>query len=155
MYSVAIQLVATNQYVPSKSLLRLWALETLAQNLPRGKVTLRIVDVEEMTELNTQYRHKSGPTNVLSFPIELPKDIEVKTPLLGDIVICAEVVNKEAGEQNKDQNAHWAHMIVHGVYHLLGYDHENDTDAEDMEAREIATLDTLGFANPYQTREDI
>lgn len=154
MYLVTIQLATAHQFVPKKMLLRLWAQEALRSNLPAAEVTLRVVDSEEMTALNSQYRNKKGPTNVLSFPFDLPQDIKVNTPMLGDIIICAEVVNREAAEQNKARDAHWAHMVVHGIYHLLGYDHENDADAEKMEALEVNTLQLLGFANPYQTRED-
>lgn len=155
MYSVIIQLAAKAKPIPKKALLRKWAETALCDNVPTAEMTLRIVDVPEMTALNSQYRHKSGPTNVLSFPFSLTEDVALDMPILGDVVICAEVVNREAKEQRKTEEAHWAHMVVHGIYHLLGYDHENDEDASIMEALEIKTLDTLGFANPYQTREDI
>ena len=105
-----------------------------------------------MTELNSQYRHKAYPTNVLSFPFDMP-DIE-ETPFLGDIVICASVVNEEAIEQNKLPEAHWAHMVVHGTLHLLGYDHETEADANIMEPEETHILHRLGFANPYQSEEN-
>jgi probable rRNA maturation factor len=104
--------------------------------------------------LNSTYRQKTGPTNVLSFPFDLPEDIQLDMPILGDIVVCADVVNREAQEQHKTLDVHWAHMIIHGVFHLLGYDHETDHDAEKMERLEINVMQSLGFNNPYETRED-
>lgn len=116
-----------------------------------SEVTIRIVAGEESAELNSQYRGKSGPTNVLSFPFEAPAGITV--PLAGDLIICAPVVEKEAREQQKTLKEHWAHMVVHGMLHLQGYDHIEDKDAEVMEALEIRLLGQLGFSNPYETEE--
>lgn len=116
-----------------------------------SEVTIRIVAGEESAELNSQYRGKSGPTNVLSFPFEAPAGITV--PLAGDLIICAPVVEKEAWEQQKTLREHWAHMVVHGMLHLQGYDHIEDNDAEVMEALEIRLLAQLGFSNPYETEE--
>jgi len=112
------------------------------------EVTIRIVDDAEITQLNNDYRDKQGPTNVLSFPFECPAEVELN--LLGDLVICASVVAHEAIEQNKPERAHWAHMVVHGILHLLGYDHIDDTEAEQMEQREIAILGLLGYPSPYE-----
>lgn len=112
-----------------------------------AEVTIRIVDETESQQLNFDYREKDKPTNVLSFPFQCPPGIEL--PLLGDLVICAQVVAREAQEQQKTLQAHWAHMVVHGSLHLLGFDHINDADAEEMEAEEIQILQDLGFANPY------
>ena len=111
------------------------------------EIVVRIVDEQESAELNEQYRHKQGPTNILSFPVEVPEGIELN--LLGDLVICAPVVEKEALEQNKILAHHWAHIIVHGVLHLLGYDHIDDDEAEQMESKEIAILNKLNINNPY------
>ncbi len=116
-----------------------------------SEVTIRIVAETESAELNSQYRGKSGPTNVLSFPFEAPAGITV--PLAGDLIICAPVVEKEATEQQKTLAEHWAHMVVHGMLHLQGYDHIDDDDAEVMEALEIRLLAQLGFSNPYETEE--
>ena len=116
-----------------------------------AELTVRIVDEAEMAELNARYRHKTGPTNILSFPFEPPPGVQLN--LLGDLVIAAPVVQREAREQGKTESAHWAHMIVHGTLHLLGYDHQELAEAEDMEAREIRILQELGYANPYILNE--
>ena len=113
-----------------------------------AEMTVRIVDEDESAELNQTYRQKSGPTNVLSFPFESPPGVELS--LLGDLVICAPVVDKEAKQQGKTSQAHWAHMVVHGSLHLQGYDHIEPGDAEQMEALEIDILSRLGFSNPYE-----
>ena len=112
------------------------------------------MDEKESTELNETYRLKSGPTNILSFPVEIPEEIELN--LLGDLVICAPVLEKEALEQNKALLNHWAHIVIHGVLHLMGYDHIEDDEAELMEGKEITLLSHLGIKNPYlqeQTHE--
>ena len=100
-----------------------------------------------MTQLNSAYRGKAGPTNVLSFPAEIPEGLDI--PLLGDIVVCAPVVRREAVEQGKTESAHWAHMIVHGTLHLLGYDHIQNDEAEAMEALETTILAQLNYPCPY------
>ncbi len=112
-----------------------------------AQLTIRIVDEKESAYLNEHYRHKNGPTNVLSFPAEYADDIPVT--LLGDIILCAPLVLKEAKTQNKDIQAHWAHLTVHGSLHLLGYDHSNAQDAQKMESCEIDILKQIGFTNPY------
>ena len=112
-----------------------------------GEITIRIVDEMESQHLNHEYRGKDKPTNVLSFPFDAPPGVELE--LLGDLVICRQVVEREAKEQEKDLFAHWAHMVVHGSLHLLGYDHIQDDEAEEMEAIEISVLNALGFENPY------
>ncbi|BES70706.1 rRNA maturation RNase YbeY [Marinobacter nanhaiticus D15-8W] len=117
----------------------------------RSEVTLRIVNEDESASLNGQYRQKDYPTNVLSFPFEQPEGIEV--PLAGDLVICAGVVAREAQEQHKTLDAHWAHMVIHGMLHLQGYDHIDDREAEEMEALEVRLLAELGFSNPYLAEE--
>ncbi|KDM91201.1 rRNA maturation RNase YbeY [Photobacterium galatheae] len=112
-----------------------------------AEVTVRLVDEAESQTLNRDYRGKDKPTNVLSFPFEAPPGVELE--LLGDLIICRQVVEKEAEEQNKPLLAHWAHMVVHGSLHLLGYDHIEDDEAEEMEALETEIMQGLGFANPY------
>jgi probable rRNA maturation factor len=154
MYSIIIQLATDKTLAPKRSLLRKWAKHALSKKTPCAEVTIRIVDTEEMLLLNSTYRQKHKTTNVLSFPFILPEEIETEIPILGDIVICAEVVNQEAQEQHKSPESHWAHMVIHGIFHLLGYDHETDKDAETMEGLEIEIMQSLGFKNPYETGED-
>jgi probable rRNA maturation factor len=119
----------------------------LDASIERAEVSVRLVGVEEMCALNARFRDRNSPTNVLSFPAELPPG--VTHPLLGDIVVCAPVVAREAAEQHKAPPAHWAHMLVHGTLHLLGFDHVVPAEAEAMEARETAILASLDFPCPY------
>jgi probable rRNA maturation factor len=137
-----------NFAVPTEEQLNLWVEAAIAQSVDGPELTIRIVSSEEIQSLNRDYREKDKPTNVLSFPFESPPGIEL--PLLGDIIICAEVVESEAKEQGKTLESHWAHMVIHGVLHLLGYDHIEDSEAEEMETLEIDTLTSLGYTNPYQ-----
>jgi len=123
-----------------------------AEHQADTELTVRIVDEQESAELNEQYRHKQGPTNVLSFPFESPPGVELN--LLGDLVICAPVVQREAQQQDKDELAHWAHMVVHGTLHLLGYDHLQQDEAEAMENREIRIMEDLGYSDPYRLNEE-
>lgn len=113
----------------------------------QAEVTIRIVDTTESHQLNLEYRGKDKPTNVLSFPFEAPPGIELD--LLGDLIICRQVVEQEAVEQDKPLKAHWAHMVVHGSLHLLGYDHIEDDEAEEMESLETELMQKLGFEDPY------
>lgn len=146
--------IAEQWNVPGVDTIQAWATAAVKQvgaNQPGQQITVRIVDVDEITELNEQYRQKTGATNVLSFPFELPPGVpeEAVDATLGDLVICAAVVEQEAEAQHKSAEAHWAHMIVHGTLHLLGYDHLTDDEAQQMEAEEIAILKSFGYANPY------
>lgn len=155
MHHIVIQYAIDKALAPKSALLRKWAKKALGRKIKSGEITLRIVGIPEMSELNSTYRHKDGPTNVLSFPFSVHEGVDIDVNLLGDIVICAEVVNREAQEQNKTQDAHWAHMVVHGTLHLLGYDHEKEKDAEEMESVEIEIIHSLGFDNPYESGENI
>lgn len=150
MYQIIVQRAVSNISIPSTPLFKRWAKGALEEKIPNAELTIRVVDEDEMRSLNSTYRKKDKTTNVLSFPFDTPEDVDVDLPLLGDIVICAQVIIDEAKEQHKTVDAHWAHMIVHGVLHLLGYDHEKDDEAEMMEAEEIKILKKLGFDNPYQ-----
>ncbi|MEX2488213.1 MAG: rRNA maturation RNase YbeY, partial [Pseudomonadales bacterium] len=113
-----------------------------------AEITIRIVSEEEMTELNGRFREKPRPTNVLSFPVGV-EDEDAMT-ILGDVVLCAGVVIAEAAEQNKPVQIHFAHMVVHGMLHLKGYDHVQDNQAEEMESLERNIMGQLGFPDPYQ-----
>jgi len=124
-----------------------WLSAAVTPFQPQAEVTVRIVDEQESHQLNFEYRGKDKSTNVLSFPFEVPPGIEMD--LLGDLVICRQVVEREAEEQNKPLLAHWAHMVVHGSLHLLGYDHIEDDEAEEMESLETEIMQKMGFEDPY------
>lgn len=142
-----LQLASEAKDLPDERQIQQWLDAAILPFQAEAEVTVRIVDEAESQQLNFDYREKNKPTNVLSFPFECPPGIEL--PLLGDLVICAQVVAKEAAEQHKSLSAHWAHMVVHGSLHLLGFDHINEEDATEMEAEEIQILAELGFADPY------
>lgn len=148
--NVDVQAATRNKTIPADRLLELWARAAWLGDHD-SEVTIRIVDAEESAALNSRYRNKCGPTNVLSFSFEAPDGITV--PLAGDLIICAPVVEKESVEQGKTPTEHWAHMVVHGMLHLQGHDHIEDNQAEVMEALEIQLLSRLGFGNPYKTEE--
>jgi probable rRNA maturation factor len=145
--TIELQTASTAPDLPSEQQLQLW-INTALEEIGRDtEIVIRLVDEQESQALNEQYRHKQGPTNILSFPADLPEGIELD--LLGDLVICAPVVAKEALAQHKTSLAHWAHIVIHGVLHLLGYDHIDDDDAELMESKEITLLKKLNIDNPY------
>lgn len=123
-------------------------LKRLRRQRRTWELTIRMVDETEARYLNETWRGHSYPTNVLSFPFESPPGVRV--PLLGDLVICVPVVVREANEQQKSLSAHWAHLVIHGTLHLLGYDHLDDAQAQLMETLEIHILHSLGYPNPYQ-----
>ena len=135
--------------IPLVSEVEAWANAVLShEGISDQEVTVRFTDEDESQSLNSEYRGKDRPTNVLSFPFEAPPGIEIN--LLGDLVICAPVISREAKEQGKQVRDHYAHMTVHGVLHLLGYDHMEDAEAQEMESKEIAILAQLGIENPYE-----
>jgi probable rRNA maturation factor len=147
--SLSVGYAARRAGVPAPASFRRWV-EAALRGARRRKATelsIRIVDTAEGRALNRDYRGKDYATNVLSFPVELPPGVDL--PLIGDLAICAPVVAREAAEQGKDPRDHWAHMTVHGVLHLLGYDHIEDAEAEAMEALETRILAGLGIADPY------
>jgi probable rRNA maturation factor len=146
-----VQRASDSKKIPTKTGLTQYAEVTLDGRRGAAKLVIRIVDEPESRALNRQYRGIDKPTNVLSFPFEAPPHVPSRH--IGDLVICAPVVEREAAEQGKPLEAHWAHMVVHGVLHLLGYDHQTDADAETMEGLEIAILGRLGFPNPYEARQ--
>jgi probable rRNA maturation factor len=135
---------------PAVRSIRAWIRAALAtRGEERGEIAVRVVEEAEMRALNARYRHRDYATNVLAFPAELPPGVDL--PLLGDIVVCAPVVAREAAEQGKSARAHWAHMLVHGTLHLLGHDHQRPRAAAAMEALETRVLAALGFPDPYRT----
>ncbi|HWK73247.1 MAG TPA: rRNA maturation RNase YbeY [Povalibacter sp.] len=149
---ITVQFATRRAGVPHPRALREWAIAAMRHKPAPSTVraardaglSIRVVGSAESRRLNRTWRGKDKPTNVLSFPAPA-----TQSPLLGDLAICAPVVAREAREQGKSTQAHWAHMVVHGVLHLLGYDHELDRDAAIMEARETALLANFGYANPY------
>lgn len=147
MNQIEIQTIFESEGQPDLQQIQLWVDAALDDYDQDAEIVVRIVDEQESAQLNEQYRHKPGPTNILSFPVDVPEGVELN--LLGDLVICAPVVEKEALEQDKILMHHWAHIIVHGVLHLLGYDHIDDDEAELMENKEIAILNKLHINNPY------
>ncbi|SBS31365.1 Endoribonuclease YbeY [Marinomonas spartinae] len=137
--------------VPSSDEFKQWVTTALPLSGDEYEVTIRLVDEEESQALNNEYRGKDKPTNVLSFPFDAPMELDI--PLLGDLVICAQVVEREAIEQEKPLLHHWAHMTIHGILHLRGYDHINDDEAEEMEALETQLLASLNIPDPYLIKE--
>lgn len=129
-----------------------WAHAALGRRARGAELALRVVGTTESRRLNAHFRGMDRPTNVLSFPASaLPAAAGRGTTPLGDLVICARLLRSEARAQGKSLRAHWAHLVVHGALHLIGYDHERARDARRMERREIAVLKRLGFANPYRS----
>jgi probable rRNA maturation factor len=149
---VDVQLAADDESIPTADDIAIWVNRAIdaAGSSSNMEVSVRVVDADEMQQLNSEFRDQDKPTNVLSFPAGdlagLPDEAERP---LGDIVVCATVVADEAQQQGKTQSDHWAHMIVHGTLHLLGFDHESDSDAAKMESLEIHIMTDHGVANPY------
>ncbi len=147
MIDLDIQNASKAAAIPDAELLQQWVVAAL-QGQAEAQLTVRIVDLDESAELNQRFRHKQGPTNVLSFAAELPPEIEIS--YLGDLVICAPLVVSEAAAQGKQVLHHWAHLVIHGVLHLLGHDHQHEAEAQAMEQLEISLLNRLGIDNPYE-----
>ena len=148
---IDIQRVSTSVTMPDDHQFQLWAETILDGKRDEAVLVVRIVDEEEACRFNHDYRGKDYASNVLSFPLELPAGlpVEIANLHLGDILLCAPVVAREALEQKKQEAHHWAHLMIHGVLHLLGYDHENIADAQAMESLEKESLATLGINDPY------
>ncbi len=158
MVDVDLQWGIDREAIPSHEQCVQWVAASLVE--PRRheevEITVRVVDETESQELNRDYRNKDSSTNVLSFEFEQPPglvDLGEELPYLGDLIVCAVVVAREADEQQKSLESHWAHMIVHGILHLQGYDHMNEEEAEEMEALEIEIMQSLGYGNPYLQNE--
>ncbi|MGI9229800.1 MAG: rRNA maturation RNase YbeY [Gammaproteobacteria bacterium] len=147
---ITIQKEISDNKLPTSGMLRDIAKQALPEE-QAAEITIRIVDETESKQLNKQWRNIDKPTNVLSFPISAGTD--VVPILMGDLVICAPVVEKEADEQNKPLQAHWAHIIIHGMLHLLGYDHIDENEAKTMESREAAIMKKCGYPDPYHCYE--
>jgi len=150
-HEIDLQVACTPTELPTKEQFQLWVDTALAEvsSEPRQEfeLTIRLVNNEESQQLNMQYRGKDKPTNVLSFPFEVPEGVELN--LLGDLIICIEVMKQEAQEQNKALFDHWAHLVIHGCLHLVGFDHISDTEAVEMESIETSILKKLGISDPY------
>ena len=150
---VDVQIATDAEGIPSAEEIRRWVERAASRELrdPHLEISVRVVDEREMQNLNREYRGRDNPTNVLSFPagdIEgLPTGV---SPVLGDVVVCAAVVEREAAEQGKAASDHWVHMLIHGVLHLLGHDHTEVSEAEAMERQERTILADLGVADPYE-----
>ncbi len=144
-----IQNVSGCDTLPKNELIIKWAEQALDKQHKEAEITLRIVNIDEGQKLNKEWRKKDSATNVLSFPVG--EVIEQAPNLLGDIVICAPIVELEAKDQGKSSEAHWAHLIIHGILHLQGYDHESDEETNVMETKEIHILKEIGYKNPYET----
>ena len=153
-----LQLASEDDDVPEPDQFEQWIMAALTQaeyqaseDLPI-EITVRVVDRDESQELNSTYRQKSKPTNVLSFPFESPEEVPLQ--LLGDLVICAPIVREEAEQQGKSLTSHWAHMVIHGTLHLLGFDHIDEQEATDMEALETRIMASQGYTDPYAVITD-
>ena len=153
MLELDLQVASQAADLPSEAQFRAWCEIALRQRTADSELTIRLVDESEGLELNHTYRQRDYATNVLSFPADVPDEMGgiplLDIPLLGDLVICVPVVEREALEQEKPPEAHWAHLVIHGCLHLLGYDHIDDAEAEEMEALERTLLAELGHPDPY------
>lgn len=147
MENLDLQLACEDANIPPLHNFKTWLKLAIPAEQQDWDITLRVVDEAESRMLNNDYRGKDYPTNVLSFPADVPAELNI--PLLGDLVICAAVVAREAQEQGKPIQAHWAHLCIHGALHLLGFDHETEEEANIMEALETKLVMGLGFADPY------
>ncbi|KTD09542.1 rRNA maturation RNase YbeY [Legionella jamestowniensis] len=153
-YHIDLQLVSNDELPVDENSLITWAQLPLMGHMNSAELTLRVVDKEEIQQLNHLYRKQDKATNVLAFPSTIPDNIKLDYPLLGDVIICPAVLKTESMELDKPLIAHWAHIVIHGVLHLLGYDHIEEADARVMQEQEVKLLVQLGFANPYHTTED-
>jgi len=147
---LAIQQASAASWVPAKAEVKRWAAVALRGRRKQARFSLRILDEAESAALNLRYRGKAGPTNVLSFTFEPPPGLPDPQPFIGDLAICAPVVEREALEQGKPLEAHWAHLVVHGILHLLGHDHRDEAEAQEMEALETRIMEELSFPAPYE-----
>ncbi len=153
MIELDLQIASSATALPSHADFLTWCGLALRQRTAPSELTIRLVDSAEGLELNSTWRGKDYPTNVLSFPADIPEGL-LDIALLGDLVICVPVVEQEAAEQGKTLTAHWAHLVMHGCLHLLGYDHIDDAEAEEMEALERQLLAEIGHPDPYRDNQE-
>ncbi|NLZ77928.1 MAG: rRNA maturation RNase YbeY [Gammaproteobacteria bacterium] len=153
MIELDLQIASSATALPSHADFLTWCGLALRQRTAPSELTIRLVDSAEGLELNSTWRGKDYPTNVLSFPADIPEGL-LDIALLGDLVICVPVVEQEAAEQGKTLTAHWAHLVIHGCLHLLGYDHIDDAEAEEMEALERQLLAEIGHPDPYRDNQE-
>ena len=151
-YALQGTVLADDSEVPAPQEFKHWIVAALSGRRTDGELTLRVVGTDEGASLNETYRHRKGPTNVLAFPVDSAEQLDL--PLLGDLIICAPVVLREAREQYKSPIAHWAHLTVHGTLHLLGYDHDDAHQAKIMEGLEADILADMGYPDPYAEEKE-
>jgi len=151
---LALQLASRAENLPSRAQIKRWAQAALQPDVKNAEITFRVVDAQEGQQLNREYRGKDYATNVLTFTFDDEMPAIPGLPLLGDIVLCAPVVEREAQEQGISQEAHYCHLVVHGVLHLQGFDHIEDAEAEEMEALESQIVMALGYDDPYRAEKD-
>lgn len=147
-----LQIACEAPSLPEAEQLRSWAAAALVGRREAAELTIRVVDETEGADLNLRFRGRPGPSNVLSFPFDPPPGLPHQD-YIGDLILCAPVVVREAAEQGKPEQAHWAHLVIHGVLHLMGHDHHTEPEAEAMEAIETSLLGGLGFPSPYEDPE--
>lgn len=152
--TLSIQNASAAEALPTRAQIRQWAEAALQPGIAKAEITFRIVDAEEGQALNRDYRGKDYATNVLTFTFDDEMPAIPGLPLLGDIVLCAPVVAREAAEQAITLEAHYCHLVVHGVLHLQGFDHIEEDEAEAMEARETQIVTSLGYDDPYRTDKE-
>ncbi len=152
-YYIDIQNATEHSSPISEDYLTKFASFALKDQQSEAELTIRLVKSEEMIDLNHSYRKQNKTTNVLAFPCSLPDEIQLDCPLLGDVIICPEVLLEESKQLNKSLEEHWALIVIHGVLHLLGYDHIEEEDALIMQGIEIKLLEELGYTNPYDREE--
>lgn len=153
-YLIDIQHASLEPVPVSDETLQMWATKALSTHKDAGELTLRFVTPQDMQQLNKAYRKQDKETNVLAFPSSIPDDIALDLPFLGDVIICPAVLKQESDTLNKSLKSHWAHIVVHGVLHILGYDHIEDDDARVMQPLETDILAQLGFEDPYHQEDN-
>ncbi|KTD53174.1 metal-dependent hydrolase [Legionella santicrucis] len=153
-YYIDIQNATAESLPISEDQLTHLALLALRDYKKEAELTIRLVTSEEMIQLNHTYRKQNKTTNVLAFPCTLPPEVQLEYSLLGDVIICPQVLSDECKQLNKTLESHWALIVIHGILHLLGYDHIKDDDAAIMQSIEIKLLTELGFANPYDAEDN-